>query len=65
MLVEAVVDGCVGAFTLSDIERACPGVSRDIIRRVLQELQKARKVECLERGPGAAWQKKGLTLKRR
>jgi Fic family protein len=63
-LVEAAVDGFMGEFSLSDIERACPGVSRDMVRRVLRELQKARKVECLGRGPGAAWQKKGSTLKR-
>jgi len=62
--VEAAVYAFAGKFTLSDLERACPGVSRDMVRRVLQELQKARKVECLGRGPGTAWQKKGITLKR-
>jgi hypothetical protein len=63
-LVEAAVDGFMGEFTLLDIERSCPGVSRDMVRRVLRKLQKTRKVECLGRGPGAAWQKKGITLKR-
>ncbi|MBI3799261.1 MAG: Fic family protein [Deltaproteobacteria bacterium] len=63
-LVEAAVDAFAGEFTLSDLERACPGVSRDMVRRVLRELQKTKKVECLSRGPGAAWQKKGITLKR-
>jgi hypothetical protein len=45
-------------------ERACPGVSRDMVRRVLRDLQKARKVECVGRGPGALWRKKGNTSKR-
>jgi Fic family protein len=63
-LVEAAVSGFAREFTLSDLERACPGVSRDMVRRVLRELQNAGKVECLGRGPGAAWQKKGITLKR-
>jgi len=45
-------------------ERACLGVSRDMVRRVLRDLQKARKVECVGRGPGALWRKKGNTSKR-
>lgn len=53
-----------GEFTLGDVEKACPGVSRDMVRRVLQQLQRSRKVECMGRGPGAAWRKKGNTLKR-
>jgi Fic family protein len=53
-----------GEFTLSDLERACPGVSRDMVRRVLQQLQESDKVQCMGRGPGAAWRKKGNTLKR-
>ena len=62
-LVEAAIGAFVGEFTLADVERACPGVSRDMVRRVLRDLQNARKVECLGRGPGAAWRKKGNTLK--
>ena len=63
-LVEAALDAFPGNFTLSDLERACPGVSRDMVRRVLRDLQKAGKVVCLGRGPGAAWRKKGNTLER-
>jgi Fic family protein len=63
-LIEAAIDNFSGKFTLSDLERSCPGVSRDMVRRVLRELQKTGKVECLGRGPGTAWQKKGITLKR-
>ncbi len=63
-LVESAVNGSAGEFTVSDIERACPGVSRDMIRRVLRDLQKAKKVECLGRGPGAPWRRKGNTSKR-
>lgn len=63
-LVEAAVEACPGDFTLGDLERVCPGVSRDMVRRVLRQLQKARKVECLGRGPGAPWRKKGNNFKR-
>ncbi|HYK89686.1 MAG TPA: Fic family protein [Acidobacteriota bacterium] len=57
-LAEAAVGNFPGAFSLSQIKDACPGVSRDMIRRVLRNLQAAKKVECLSRGPGATWRKK-------
>jgi Fic family protein len=53
-----------GDFSLADLERSCPTVSRDMIRRVLRDLQKAGQVECLGRGPGARWRKKGKVLKK-
>lgn len=46
-------------FTISELEQTCPGVSRDMVRRVLREQQAAGVVECRGRGPGAAWVKKG------
>jgi Fic family protein len=63
-LIESAVDSFDREFTVSDLEHACPGTSRDMIRRVLRDLQKAGKVECLGRGPGAPWRKKGNALKR-
>ncbi len=63
-LVEAAIGAFPGDFTLAELERACPGVSRDMVRRVLRELQKAGKVACLGRGPGAAWRRKGNTPKK-
>jgi Fic family protein len=61
-MIEAAVNAMQGEFSLNRLERACPGVSRDMIRRVLRELQRAGRVECLSRGPGAAWRKKGNPL---
>ena len=58
-LIETAVAGFSGEFGLRDVEHACPGVSRDLIRRVLQALQRAGKVECLGRGRTARWRKKG------
>jgi hypothetical protein len=54
-LIEAAIGAFPGEFTLADLERACPGASRDMARRVLRDLQKTDKVECLGRGPGARW----------
>ena len=48
-----------GDFTLTQLEQACPGVSRDMVRRVLKQERDRRKIECLGRGPGALWRKKG------
>jgi hypothetical protein len=57
VLIETAVQSFGAEFTLSELERACPGVSRDMVRRVLQALQKAGKVECLGRGRSARWRK--------
>jgi len=46
-------------FTVSQLEQACPGVSRDMIRRVLRSQQDAKAIECQGRGPAARWMKKG------
>ena len=45
-------------FTLAQLELACPGVSRDMVRWVLNA-EKGNTVECIGRGPGAKWKKKG------
>jgi Fic family protein len=46
-------------FTISELEQTSPGVSRDMVRRVLREQQAAGAVECRGRGPAAIWRKKG------
>jgi Fic/DOC family len=48
-----------GEFTVSQLEQACPGISRDMIRRVLREQRAAGRIECRGRGPAARWRKKG------
>ena len=64
-LVEAAIAAFPAEFTLSDLKRACPAVSQDMVRRVLRALQKAKQVACLGRGPGATWLREGITPKRR
>jgi Fic family protein len=63
-LIENAIAATDRPFTINDLERACPGVSRDLIRQVLRKLKEAGKVESLGRGPGAKWQKKGSTSER-
>ncbi len=57
--VLAAIDRGGGEFTLSQLEQACPGVSRDMIRRVLRQQRQAGALVCHGRGPAARWQKKG------
>ncbi len=57
-LVNNVIQKIEKEFSVSDIEYACPGVSRDLIRKVLRQLQKDGKIRCLGRGPGALWTKR-------
>jgi len=57
-LVEFAIEAATGEFGIADLERACPGVSRDMIRLLLRELKSAGRIECLGRGPGAKWRKR-------
>ena len=62
-LVEHAIENLTGEFGITDLERLCPGVSRDMIRLLLRDLKAAGRVECLGRGPGAKWRKRVLPLK--
>jgi Fic family protein len=55
--VQNAINNFVADFSLTDIEKACPLVSRDMIRRVLFDLKKEGQVICLGRGPSARWRK--------
>jgi Fic family protein len=57
--VLAAIGQFASAFSVAQLERACPGVSRDMVRRVLREQQAADRIECLGRGPAAKWRRKG------
>lgn len=48
-----------GEFSRAQLELHCPGLSRDMVRRVLREQQAAGKIECQGRGPAAGWRKRG------
>ena len=42
-------------FTMVELERDCPGVSREMIRRVLREERAKGQIACVGRGPAARW----------
>lgn len=49
----------VQSFSIADLERECPGVSRETIRLVLRQLKKEGAIALQGRGRGARWRKRG------
>ncbi len=65
-LVLSAIRAQTGEFRLSDIERTCPGVGREWIRRILADLRQSGNVTCQGHGPAARWRRgrnKGTTSK--
>ena len=56
-LVKETIERLPREFSISDIDRACPTVSRDMIRLILNQLRKEKKIACLARGRDARWKK--------
>ncbi len=58
-IVISAVERFKKGFTLSELQAACPEVSREMIRKVLKDLRSAGRVESGGKGPGALWLNKG------
>jgi Fic family protein len=56
-LARSAIERASDPFRITDIQRECPGVSVDLIRRVLKRMRDNGEVECLGRGQSAQWQK--------
>jgi hypothetical protein len=55
MHIAAAINSLPAGFTLQELAAACPGVSIEMIRKVLKAKQKRYEVKALGRGPGARW----------
>ncbi|WP_068469570.1 Fic family protein [Candidatus Protochlamydia phocaeensis] len=53
--IRQTVESMIGPFAISDIERACPAVSRDTIRLVLRQLRDESVIIPQGKGRGAKW----------
>lgn len=53
--IKLAIKNKVGPFSISDIEKDCPGISRDWIRYVLRELRAGGELQSLGVGRGAKW----------
>jgi Fic family protein len=58
-LVIQAINSQMAEFSISDIERDCPGISRDMIRVIFRQLQKEKKIVCLGKGQSAKWKRIG------
>ena len=56
-IVETAIASFEKEFAISDLEKACPGVSRDMIRIVMNRLRKEGRLKILGRGRDARWAK--------
>ena len=54
-VVELAVRRQTDKFKLADIERLCPGISREWIRTLLGQMKESGEVTCLGKGPAARW----------
>jgi len=55
-IIESAIKHQITPFTISAIQKECPGVSIDMIRYVLKQLRKNNEVKCLGRGRAAKWE---------
>lgn len=56
-MVRKAVTGFSDDFSVAALHKHCPGVSVDMIRRILKDMQAEGAVECLGRGRSAKWHK--------
>lgn len=56
-MVITAIENQFESFTISDIERLCPGVSRPTIHRTLKKLKEQGKITCLSSGRNATWKR--------
>lgn len=56
--ISLTIENMIGPFSISDIERACPSVSRDTIRLVLRQLRDEGVIISQGKGRSAKWIRK-------
>lgn len=56
-IIIKAIEGQHGDFSISDVERACPNVSRVMIKKVFLQMQKDKKIKCLGKGQSAKWKR--------
>ena len=64
-IVEETIENLPTRFSISDVERLCPSVSRDMIRVILNRLRKEGHLACKGTGRSALWEKRGNTTAKR
>jgi Fic family protein len=57
-MIHDAIKGYAGAFSVADILHKYPGISIDLVRKTLKDMQAESIVECIGRGRSAKWRKK-------
>jgi Fic family protein len=58
-IVIQAVNSQLGEFSISEIEASCPGISSDMVRLILRQLKREKKIICLGKGQSAKWKRIG------
>ncbi len=58
-LVKDAIERIIGEFTTSDLCNACPEVSRDLVKKVLNQLRRDGILSSIGKGRGAKWIRNG------
>ena len=56
-LVTDAIERQAGEFSISDIQQACPNVSRVMVKKVLLQMRKDKKIKSLGKGQSAKWKR--------
>jgi len=56
-IVMRAFDHAPETFRIADIQKECPGVSTDMIRKIMKKLRAEKRAECLGRGRDSQWRK--------
>ena len=56
-ILQTAIERRPGEFSISDIARECPTVSRVMIKKVLSQMQGDKKIKCLGKGQSARWKR--------
>jgi len=56
-IVLNAIDSFIGDFGISDLEKVCPTVSRDMLRHILFRLRNQGKIQAVGKGRSARWRK--------
>jgi Fic family protein len=56
-LVLSAITRYSGPFKVAELQKDCPGVGVDMIRKVLKDLKAQGRVDCLSRGQNAQWKR--------
>jgi Fic family protein len=59
MVIRRTVKSMNETFHVRQLQKACPGISLDMIRKVLKDMRKEGAVECIGRGKKAEWRVMG------